>query len=100
MAAVAAFAPPACCRFAQENAFRIFVDNSRSGQIDRCRRIVDEENIPVEVRECPSVHGKRCKPLVRVSRHGLVDHDCLIPLGLVAVLRDIVRCQVHVVEGD
>ena len=99
MASVGAFAAPAGCCRSEENTVTL-VDDLRIRQVDGCSGVVDKENISVCVCETASVHGKGSGTLIRVTGHGLVDHDSLIVVGLITVLGVIVRGQFHVIEGD
>ena len=99
MTSVGTFAAPAgSCRSEKDAA--AIVDDFRVSQVNGCRRVVDKENISVGIGEPAALHGKGRSPFISVAGHGLVDHDRLIVVGLVAVFGIVVCCQFHVVEGD
>ena len=99
VSAVRTLTAPAGRLRAQEDPVRVIVDDLRIPEVDRGRRVVDKEDVAVLVGQAASVHGEGGGAFRRVAGHGLVDHDCLIVVGLVTVLGIVVRRQVHVVEG-
>ena len=97
LTAVTAGSAPAGRFRPQEDADSV-IDDLCVIERDLCHGVIDEKDIAVCVGQRTAVHGEGRQAFRRVAGHGLVDHDCLVCIGFVTVLRIVVGSQSDIVQ--